>query len=172
VPQNPADLLYLDSVFAECREADRVADAAPGTTTALLDRLAPGLAGTAHPRDLSEGQRLALVLAIQLAGRPDVVLLDEPTRGLDYAAKRRLRAVLGELTATGVAVVLSSHDVEFVAHTASRVAVLADGEFIADGPALDVLTASPGFAPQIARIFWPLPILTVDAVHGALAVRP
>jgi energy-coupling factor transport system ATP-binding protein len=149
-----------------------VADAAPGTTTALLDRLAPGLAGTAHPRDLSEGQRLALVLAIQLAGRPDVVLLDEPTRGLDYAAKRRLRELLGELTAAGAAVVLSSHDVEFVARTASRVAVLAEGEVIAEGPVLDVLTASPSFAPQIARIFWPLPILTVDAVHGALAVRP
>ena len=171
VPQNPADLLYLDSVFAECREADRVVDAAPGTTAALLDRLAPGLAGTGHPRDLSEGQRLALVLAIQLAGKPDVVLLDEPTRGLDYLAKRLLSEVLGEQASAGAAVLLSSHDVEFVARTASRVVVLADGEFIADGPVLDVLTASPSFAPQIARIFWPLPILTIDAARGAMAVQ-
>ncbi|MEO9009460.1 MAG: ATP-binding cassette domain-containing protein, partial [Nakamurella sp.] len=171
VPQNPADLLYLDSVFAECREADLVAGVAPGTTSALLDRLAPGLAGARHPRDLSEGGRLALVLAIQLVGRPDVVLLDEPTRGLDYAAKRRLAEVLGELTAAGAAVLLSSHDVEFVARAAGRVVVLADGEVVTDGPVLDVLTASPSFAPQIARILWPVPILTVDAVRVAMAVR-
>ena len=60
----------------------------PGTARALLDRLAPGIADDVHPRDLSEGQRLALVLAVQLAAAPAVVLLDEPTRGLDYRAKR------------------------------------------------------------------------------------
>ena len=172
VPQNPADLLYLDSVIAECREADRVASAAPGTTAVLLDRLWPGLPGSRHPRDLSEGQRLALVLAVQLVADPGVLLLDEPTRGLDYAAKRRLGDILAELTAAGTAVLLSSHDVEFVAGTADRVVVLAGGEIIADGPVLEVLTASPSFAPQVAKILRPLPILTVAAVRTILAVEP
>lgn len=169
VPHAPADLLYLESVAEECREADRATGAAPGTASATLGRLWPGVPEAAHPRDLSEGQRLALLLALQLAGAPGVVLLDEPTRGLDYEAKRRLGAVLAEVTASGGAVLLSSHDVEFVAGTADRVIVLSDGEIITDGPVSDVLTASPGFAPQVARILRPLPFLTVDGVRGAMA---
>lgn len=172
VPHTPADLLYLDSVGAECREADRTANTAPGTASAILERLWPGIPEVAHPRDLSEGQRLALVLAIQLAGAPGVVLLDEPTRGLDYEAKRRLGTVLAELTESGTAVLLSSHDVEFVARVADRVVVLSEGEIITDGPASEVLTASPGIAPQVARILRPLSFLSVDAVRTALAARP
>ncbi|HEU4849117.1 MAG TPA: ATP-binding cassette domain-containing protein [Terrimesophilobacter sp.] len=169
VPHAPADLLYLESVEAECREADRAAGVPPGTASATLERLWPGVPEAAHPRDLSEGQRLALVLALQLAGAPGVVLLDEPTRGLDYEAKRRLGALLAEVTASGGAVLLSSHDVEFVAGTADRVVVLSDGEIITDGPVSDVLSASPGFAPQVARILRPLPFLTVDGVRRAMA---
>lgn len=172
VPHAPADLLYLESVGAECREADRATAAPSGTAFATLERLWPGVPEAAHPRDLSEGQRLALVLAIQLAGTPGVVLLDEPTRGLDYAAKRRLGTLLAELAASGTAVLLSSHDVEFAARAADRVVVLSEGEIITDGPASEVLTASPGFAPQVARILRPLPFLTVEAVRTTLAGRP
>jgi energy-coupling factor transport system ATP-binding protein len=168
VPQNPSDLLYLDSVVEECRAADRGIGAAPGTAAELLDRLAPEIQQHRHPRDLSEGERLAVVLAVQLVGRPRVLLLDEPTRGLDYAAKRRLSEILRELAASGVAILLSSHDVEFVAGAADRVLVLAGGELIVDGRTLDVLTASPSLAPQVARILRPLPLLTVEAVRSAL----
>lgn len=171
VPQEPSDLLYLDSVAAECAEADRTAGATMGTTSALLERLAPGIPGIAHPRDLSEGQRLALVLAIQLAADPSVILLDEPTRGLDYSAKRRLATVLEERARSGAAVLLSSHDVEFVARVAHRAIMLSEGEIITDGPASHVLTASASFAPQVSRILRPLEFLTVDAVRGALRVR-
>lgn len=169
VPQNPSDLLYLDSVREECRAADRGVGATPGTTAGLLDRLAPAIPPDRHPRDLSEGERLSLVLAVQLAGQPRVLLLDEPTRGLDYAVKRRLSDILRGLAAGGVAVLLSSHDVEFVAGIADRVLVLADGELIVDGGALETLTASPSLAPQVARILRPIPLLTVDAVESALA---
>lgn len=171
VPQNPSDLVYLDSVGAECRAADAAAGQAAGETALLLERLAPGLSPSRHPRDLSEGERLALVLAIQLVGKPRVLLLDEPTRGLDYDAKHRLSEVLKERASIGTAVLLSSHDVEFVARIADRVLVLARGEVISDGPSIDVLTASPSFAPQVARILRPLAFLTVDAVRAALEVR-
>jgi len=167
VPQNPQDLLYLETVEAECRASDlQVAD--PGRTAAVLAGLA-AVPDDAHPRDLSEGQRLALVLAIQLAARPRVLLLDEPTRGLDYAAKRRLTAALVRHAHAGGAVLLSSHDVEFVAETAARVMVLAGGEVVADGTARDVLVASPTFAPQTAKILHPVELLTVAAVRAALA---
>jgi energy-coupling factor transport system ATP-binding protein len=172
VPQNPQDLLYLTTVGQECAAADLQAAAAPGSTRALLDRLAgtDALDDAAHPRDLSEGQRLTLVLAIQLVARPRLLLLDEPTRGLDYATKRRLTATLAEHAAAGGAVLLSSHDVEFVAECARRVVVLADGEVVTDADVHQVLAASPVFAPQVAKILHPLELLTVAAVRAALAV--
>jgi energy-coupling factor transport system ATP-binding protein len=167
VPQTASDLLYLNCVADELAQADREVGAEAGHTRALLDRLATGLPDQAHPRDLSEGQRLALVLAIQLAAAPRVMLLDEPTRGLDYGAKRALTGVVADLAAEGHAVVLATHDVEFVASAADRVVVLADGEIVADGPTREVVVASPAFAPQVAKIFAPLAFLTVDQVSAA-----
>ncbi|MER6893520.1 ATP-binding cassette domain-containing protein, partial [Amycolatopsis sp. NPDC000740] len=169
VPQTPSDLLYLDSVGAECRQADVESHVTPGTARKLLDRLVPGIEDDTNPRDLSEGQRLALVLAVQLAAAPPVVLLDEPTRGLDYPAKRHFATILADLAAEGHAVLLATHDVEFVASAAHRVVVLAEGEVVADGPTADVVVASPAFAPQVAKILAPEPWLTVDAVAKALA---
>jgi len=168
VPQDSNLLLYADSVAAECRAADRDFAAADGTTRALLARIAGEVDGDQHPRDLSEGQRLALALAIILAGRPQVVLLDEPTRGLDYPAKRRLVGILRDLAAEGHAVIVATHDVELVAEVAQQVIVLAEGEVVVDGPIHEVLTGSPAFAPQVAKILHPLPLLTVDDVSAAL----
>ena len=169
VPQSPGDLLYLTSVADECAQADGESGATTGATRALLDRLVPGIPDDAHPRDLSEGQRLALVLAVQLVAMPDVVLLDEPTRGLDEHAKVQLADVVTDLSRRGRAVVLSTHDVEFVATVADRVVVMGDGEVVADGPATEVLAASPAFAPQVAKVLAPQPWLTVGEVLEALA---
>ncbi len=172
VPQEPGDLLYLDTVAEECQLADREAGpAGEGRTRRLLDLLAPGVPGEANPRDLSEGQRLALALAVQLAADPPVVLLDEPTRGLDYAGKEALAELLGGLATEGRAVAVSTHDVEFVAACADRVVVLAGGEVVADGPAEAVLAASPAYAPQVAKVLAPLGYLTVDQVRRAPVAR-
>jgi energy-coupling factor transport system ATP-binding protein len=172
VPQQAADLLYLDTVDAECRRSDLESGQAPGTCAALLQRFAPGVEPDQHPRDLSEGQRLALVLAVQLTADPAVLLLDEPTRGLDYGAKRRLRDTLRELASRGRSVLLSTHDVEFVADVAGRVVVMADGEVVADGPTSSVVVGSPAFAPQVAKVLAPEHWLTVDQVRAALADAP
>ncbi|GGL67509.1 hypothetical protein GCM10010129_08600 [Streptomyces fumigatiscleroticus] len=169
VPQEPRDLLYADTVAAECAAADRDAGAAPGTCRALLSGLLPGVADDTHPRDLSEGQRLTLALAVVLTARPPLLLLDEPTRGLDYAAKARLAGVVRELAAAGHAIVLATHDVELAAELAHRVVLLAEGEVIADGPAADVVVASPSYAPQVAKILAPQKWLTVEQVREALA---
>jgi energy-coupling factor transporter ATP-binding protein EcfA2 len=166
VPQTAADLLYLESVHEECAAADRDAEVSRGTARALLDRLAPGIDRTAHPRDLSEGQRLALVLAVVLTAQPSVVCLDEPTRGLDYPGKRALAEILASLTADGCAVLVATHDVEFVAQVADRVVVLAEGEVVSAGPTARVVAESPAFAPQVLKILgdgW----LTVEQVVEA-----
>ncbi|GAA2393507.1 ATP-binding cassette domain-containing protein [Streptomyces coeruleofuscus] len=168
VPQEPRDLLYADTVAAECAAADQDAGAEPGTCRALVTGLLPGVTDDTHPRDLSEGQRLALALAVVLTARPPLLLLDEPTRGLDYAAKARLVAVLRTLAAEGHAIVLATHDVELAAEIAHRVVLLADGEVIADGPTADVVVSSPSFAPQVTKILAPQHWLTVSQVRAAL----
>ncbi|WP_329079410.1 ABC transporter ATP-binding protein [Streptomyces niveus] len=171
VPQEPRDLLYADTVAAECAAADADAGAPPGSCRALVDELLPHVPDATHPRDLSEGQRLALALAIVLTGRPPLLLLDEPTRGLDYAAKARLVDVLRALAAEGHAIVLATHDVELAAELARRVVILADGEVVADGPTPQVVVSSPAFAPQVAKILAPQEWLTVSQVARAMAAE-
>jgi energy-coupling factor transport system ATP-binding protein len=168
VPQDPTALLYAETVAQECREADRDMGAPAGTARRLLSDLAPDVADDMHPRDLSEGQRLALAVSIVLAGEPPLLLLDEPTRGLDYGAKRRLVGHLRRLADAGHAVVLATHDVELAAEVADRALVMADGHIVADGEAADVLAASPAFAPQVSKVLHPLPWLTVRQVAAAL----
>ncbi|MGW7411662.1 ABC transporter ATP-binding protein [Streptomyces sp. NPDC054863] len=168
VPQEPRDLLYADTVSAECAAADHDAGAEPGTCRALVSALLPDVPDSTHPRDLSEGQRLALALALVLTGKPPLLLLDEPTRGLDYAAKARLVKILRGLTADGHALVLATHDVELAAELAHRVVILADGEVVADGPTPEVVVSSPSFAPQVAKVLAPQEWLTVSQVAHAL----
>jgi len=172
VPQDAGVLLYGESVGEECAAADRDTGLPPGTTAAVLERVLPGLDPERHPRDLSEGQRLALALAVVLAPAPPLLLLDEPTRGLDYPGKARLVELLSELAAAGHGVVMATHDVELVAQVASRAVVLAEGEVVGDGPARDVVCHSPVFAPQVAKVLHPDPWLTVAEVGAALLEEP
>lgn len=168
VPQEPSDLLFASTVSEECALADRSNDLTPGSTASLLNRLVPDISTHAHPNDLSEGQRLALVLSIVLSGNPEVLVLDEPTRGLDYRAKNLFAIALREYaTQFNRPVLLATHDVELVAELADRVLFLAEGEIVADGTTLDVLLSSPAFAPQVAKVMSPKPWLTVsDVVHA------
>ena len=130
--------------------------------------MTPNIKANAHPRDLSEGQRLALVLAIVLAPNPDLLILDEPTRGLDYTAKELLVKELKARSENGSAVLIATHDVELVAELATRIIILADGDLVADGPAMDVLLASPAFAPQVTKVMSPRKWLTINDVLQAL----
>jgi energy-coupling factor transporter ATP-binding protein EcfA2 len=164
VPQNAADLLYLETVDDECAAAD----GGSGACREILDGLVPGIPGDRHPRDLSEGQRLALALSLVLASRPGVLLLDEPTRGLDYAAKHVLAGILRGLAADGRAVLVATHDVEFVAQAADDVVVLAEGEVVSSGPVRRVVAESPSFAPQVTKVLGS-PWLRVDEVVAALS---
>jgi energy-coupling factor transport system ATP-binding protein len=170
VPQSPADLLYLESVAEECAAADLSARQAAGTCAGLLERLAPGIDPERHPRDLSEGQRLALAVAIVLTARPPVLLLDEPTRGLDYPAKHALARLLRDLAADPAqprAVLVATHDVEFVAQVADELVVLAEGEVVSAGPVAQGVAESPAFAPQVTKVLGP-GWLSVEAVAAAL----
>lgn len=169
IPQEPSDLLYGQSVAIECEQADRDNELTAGTTYAVLQQLVPGISTATHPRDLSEGQRLGLALSVVLSSNPSILILDEPTRGLDYQAKNELTRMLINFSASfGKAVILATHDVELVAELASRVIFIADGDIVADGSTLDVLLSSPAFAPQVAKVMSPQPWLSVKDVVAAL----
>ncbi len=131
VPEAFDDLLFATTVAQECRRADRrsggsgaaqlfagLIEADPGRLAALLK---------SHPRDLSAGERLCLVLAIQLSAHPRVLLVDEPSRGLDAAARRLVGDALIAATASGAAVMMATHDEEFAARYATRTIAMAAG---------------------------------------------
>jgi len=173
IPQEPSDLLYGQSVQIECEQADQDNELTAGTTYSVLEQLVPGISGSTHPRDLSEGQRLGLALSVVISSNPSILILDEPTRGLDYEAKSQLTRILIQFAATfGKAVVLATHDVELVAELANRVIFVADGDFVADGTTLDVLLSSPAFAPQVAKVMSPQPWLRVKDVVAAIQELP
>ena len=174
VPQEPGSLLFAESVAEELaitlRNHGIAEEEAPIAPEALLARL--GLADVAarYPRDLSAGQRERVALGAILVTHPRVLLLDEPTRGLDYAQKRALMALLRGWQKEGTTVLLVTHDVELVAEFAERVLLLDRGALVADGPTGEVLTANPAFAPQMLRLFGRADLLTAG---DALArIRP
>jgi energy-coupling factor transporter ATP-binding protein EcfA2 len=165
IPQEPNDLLFNQSVSAECEQADRDNQIPPGSTLKIFQSLIAIPSLSMHPRDLSEGQRLALALSIVLSSKPHLLILDEPTRGLDYEAKRELIRIVRDLPC---GIFIASHDVELVAEIADRVIFLADGEIVAQGSTREVLTASPAFAPQVTKALAPQAWLTVSEVMSAL----
>ena len=121
VPQRATDLLFLNTVSAELHESDASSGALAGSTGKILEKLTGRIDPTIHPRDLSAGQKLALVLAMQLVKDAPLLLLDEPTQGLDYAAKEQLATILKNLALAGKAIVIASHDLEFSAKICDQV---------------------------------------------------
>jgi energy-coupling factor transport system ATP-binding protein len=102
-----------------------------------------------HPRDVSGGERQRSALELVLRADADVLLLDEPTRGMDQARRDALAARLRERR--GVTIV-ATHDAEFAAAFADRVVLLGDGRVVADAPVADVLAGGWYFATQVARV--------------------
>jgi len=117
---------------------------------------AAGLAGRedANPRDLSGGERQRLALEVVHAdeGRNAVVLLDEPTRGMDRIHKDALAARVRELADGGAAVMVATHDTEFAASLADRIVLLGQGVVIADGSPEEVLAGGRHFSTEVARV--------------------
>jgi energy-coupling factor transport system ATP-binding protein len=164
LPSNPVDLMTESRVGDELASNDADGRLAPGTTAAVLQRFGIDLPEEQHPRDLSSGERLALALAILLAHRPRVLLLDEPTVGLDYSAKDALTAWLRVLTAEGIAVMLATHDMDIVADCADRMLTLAAGSVLSIDTARTALLAARWTAPQISRAFAPLAVIRPDDI--------
>jgi len=171
LPQDPNALLFADTVLDELHitlhNHNIPVAAAPIAPETLLERL--GLADKAqrYPRDLSVGERQRVALGAIMVTQPGALLLDEPTRGLDYRAKAQLLDLLRAWRAEGLAILLVTHDVELIAEAAGRVMVMEQGAIVAQGNPAEVLRASPTFTPQIAQLFPDSDWLTVgEALAG------
>jgi energy-coupling factor transporter ATP-binding protein EcfA2 len=166
-PQRPEAVLFRDTVREEIATT-LVWKHRSGDPESLLAafRLPPSIL-RAHPRDLSAGQRQLIAIAAVAATGAPVLLLDEPSRGLDPDSKANLVSFLRDYVTGERAVMLATHDVELAALIADRVIMLAGGDVVAEGSPVDVLGDSPVFAPQTARVFgpeWLTPEQVADAV--------
>jgi energy-coupling factor transport system ATP-binding protein len=170
VPQNPNRLLFQETLGDELAFTCRAHQIAPAGADSLLDQLGLTDHVDAYPRDLSTGERQRAALAAILVAQPEILLLDEPTRGLDYLNKEQLTVLLDELQRRGVTVVMATHDVELVARCADRVVILGEGQKVVDGPVREVMTESLVFSSQINKLLRDSRFLTVDDVLHALQV--
>lgn len=166
VAQDPSSLLYRESV------RDEIADVLKGTrrggdVEAVLTEWRLAALAATHPVDLSVGQRQRAAIAAMLAGGPRVILLDEPTRGMDHATRELLVRNLRARRDRGAAVALATHDVELAAAVADRVVLLAEGEIVADGPVAEVLSDSITFSTQANKLFGGRVLTVEDAIAAA-----
>jgi energy-coupling factor transport system ATP-binding protein len=170
VPQHPGSLLFSETLAAELAftQHGHGLPADSGRAQEVLDRLGLGTLAERNPRDLSGGEQQRAALASILVADPQVILLDEPTRGLDYMQKRTLATLLTELKREGRAIVMATHDVELAAACADRVVLLAEGQVVVDGPARETMTDSQVFSSQINKLFRDPRFLVVDDVLHAL----
>ena len=167
VPQDPNALLVGPTVVRDIEDTLRLLKQRPERSRidAWLDRLGLAHVRGRHPRDLSSGERQRVAIAAVAVGAPDVLLLDEPTRGMDAPAMAALETALTDHAESGGGSVVATHDVELAARVATRVVVLGDGEVVASGPAREVLAGSL-FAPQVLRVA--PPFLTVEELAASM----
>lgn len=166
LPQRATSLLFHDTVETELAFTLKQRGASWPDAEWIVDALSLGPFLARNPRDLSAGEQERVALAAVLVGRPSILLLDEPTRGMDYAQKERLSSMLTHLREQGVAIVLATHDVELVAALATRVVLLGDGEIVAEGSPRETLSGSLTFATQVNKLYGDGFLTVADVVAG------
>ncbi|MBN1919894.1 MAG: ATP-binding cassette domain-containing protein [Anaerolineae bacterium] len=168
LPQEPDLLLFSETVRAELEVTLRNHAMADGRVMPLLAHLGLAAYAGAYPRDLSVGERQRVALGAIAVVEPEVLLLDEPTRGLDMALKVALGELLRGWCAKGRSVLLVTHDVEWVAQFADRVALLEAGVVVAEGAPAAVLGAREAFTPQMLQVLPGVGVLSVSQAQELL----
>lgn len=135
LPQDPKALFVCDTVADELGEWQRACGYADQDVAAALERFGLAERAANHPYDLSGGQQQKLAFAKLLLTDPDLLLLDEPTKGLDAPSKLAIARELVAFARDGGTVLVATHDLSFAARTADRVSMLFDGETACTEPA-------------------------------------
>lgn len=159
LPQNPQSLFVASSVRLDLREVTELLKLPQPESEERISNVAEKLGIShlldKHPFDLSGGEQQKAALAKLLLLNPRVLLLDEPTKGLDAHAKLTLAGILGDLTAEGKTVVLVTHDVEFAAAYADRCALLFDGTIVSAADPVTFFSTNRHYTTAAARIMRP-----------------
>ncbi len=156
LPQNPLLLFTEETVRADLLALLQITDVPAAEREPRLRAVAQDLGVEClldrHPYDLSGGEQQKCALAKVLLTKPDLLLLDEPTKGMDAASKRELRTRLQSLRARGLCMLLVTHDVEFAAETADRCALLFDGEILSEAAPADFFSENCFYTTAANRI--------------------
>lgn len=139
LPQNPRFLFVKDTVLEEAGES-------------FAKKLCPNDYATRHPYDLSSGEMQKLALEILINNGFDAILMDEPSKSLDFFSKQELKEIIKELTAQGKTVVIVSHDLDFVADVSDFVSFLSDGIITVTGGTRQVFSSLDFYTTQVRRI--------------------
>jgi len=178
--QNPNDHLFCDTVEEELAFTLNNLGVKGGEAEPLINQTLERFGLTQYryqyPRFLSGGEKQRVALASILVAQPQIIILDEPTRGMEYRLKAELMKFLDEYRREYRAVILVTQDVEMVAEFSDRVVLLSEGKIVVDGPKREVLSQALLFSPQINRLAQALKsygvpgdILTADEMIEALA---
>lgn len=182
--QNPDHQIFAATVFEEIEFGPRnlgvPQDEIVRRTGALLDLVRLRSEADRYPFSLGRGERQKLAVASVLAMEPSIVIVDEPTTGLDWQGGEAMMAVMAQLHRDGRTIVIITHDMNIVAEYAQRVVVMANGRIVADGQPADVFVQETALReaylrpPQAFRIARARPdlfgtALTVDQATAALA---
>ncbi len=179
LPQNPKSLFVKDTLLSDLWE---MYDATTSTKECMEKRIADIVSfcelehlTDSHPYDLSGGEQQRAALAKVLLTRPDILLLDEPTKGLDTHFKYKLANLLDRLKDEGMAVIMVSHDVEFCARFSDRVAMLFDGQIVSEGSPREFFSGMSFYttaANRMARSLLPGAILDEDIISAIGGEKP
>ena len=140
LPQNPQTVFLKKTVREDFQEICKVMEYKKEERQVLIEEIS-GKLGIGHlldhhPYDLSGGEQQKAAMAKMLLLRPKILLLDEPTKGIDAYSKENLSGILHDLKADGITIVIVTHDIEFAAVNADRCALFFDGEITSvDTPA-------------------------------------
>lgn len=143
LPQDVQTIFLRNTVREELDEVGADLSALPYDLSHLLDK---------HPYDLSGGEQQLTALAKVLAAKPKLLLLDEPTKGMDAATKQGIADVLKKLRDSGITVVSVTHDVEFAALCADRCAMFFGGQIVSAGAPEEFFTENTFYTTAVSRM--------------------
>lgn len=145
LPQNPCEIFTEDTVQGELMSVSReCAD--------MMERFELTHLAESHPYDISGGERQRLAIAKLMLKKPDVLLMDEPTKGMDAFSKASLCSILKGLSENGVAVLLVTHDTEFAAQCADVCGLLFNGEISGEAPPQSFMSENYFYTTPVRRL--------------------
>ncbi len=175
LPQNPQSVFFKNTVKEDleeiCEALGYDSDKTRAEIGAVAQRLSVEGLMASHPFDLSGGEQQKCALAKMLLLKPRLLLLDEPTKGIDAFAKLNLMGLINELKNSGVTILTVTHDVEFAALCADRCALFFDGEILSQDEPREFFSQNNFYttaANRIARSLYPKAITCEDVVELCL----